>query len=86
MYTDIFNFTLPKNLIAQEPASPRDSSRLLEVLPNQLTDRNVLEFPKLLSPGDLLILNDTRVIPTRLLGIKQNTKMYGRAVRTRREE
>lgn len=68
MRTDLFDFDLPQERIAQEPASPRDSSRLLEVLPDSMGDYGVLDLPNLLRPGDLLVLNDTRVIPTRLHG------------------
>jgi S-adenosylmethionine:tRNA ribosyltransferase-isomerase len=67
-----FDFELPEELIAQTPIEPRDGARLL-VLPREgaLQHRAVAELPELLSPGDLLILNDTRVIPARLLGIKE---------------
>lgn len=68
MRTDNFDFDLPTERIAQEPAFPRDSSRLLEVFPDRLRDGEVLDLPSLLQPGDLLVLNDTRVIPTRLHG------------------
>ena len=68
MQTDKFDFDLPAELIAQKPASPRDSSRLLEVFPEKLEDRKFHQLPDLLRPGDLLVLNDTRVIPTKLRG------------------
>jgi len=67
MRTDDFDFDLPRNLIAQEPASPRDSARLLDV-DSSLHDRKIADLPGLLSPGDLLLVNDTRVIPARLHG------------------
>jgi len=67
MRTDDFDFDLPRSLIAQEPASPRDSARLLEV-DDSLRDRMIADLPGLLSPGDLMLLNDTRVIPARLRG------------------
>ena len=67
MRTDDFDFDLPENLIAQEPATPRDSARLL-VVADRLADRCVADLPDLLAPGDLLVLNDTRVIPARLRG------------------
>jgi S-adenosylmethionine:tRNA ribosyltransferase-isomerase len=63
-----FDFDLPPELIADRPAVPRDASRLLHVLPDGLEDRRFLELPELLRPGDLLIFNDTRVIPARLVG------------------
>jgi len=67
MRTDDFDFELPQSLIAQEPATPRDSARLLEV-GARLADRRVSDLPDLLAPGDLMLLNDTRVIPARLSG------------------
>jgi S-adenosylmethionine:tRNA ribosyltransferase-isomerase len=64
-----FDFALPERLIAQAPARPRDSARLL-VVPTQgpFGDRIVRDLPALLAPGDLLVVNDTRVIPARLRG------------------
>ncbi len=67
MLTDDFDFELPRALIAQKPAEPRDSARLLEV-GNVLSDRRVGDLPGLLEAGDLLVVNDTRVIPARLTG------------------
>ena len=75
MQTDKFDFDLPAELIAQKPASPRDSSRLLEVFPEKLEDRKFQQLPDLLRPGDLLVLNDTRVIPTKLRGKRGNVKI-----------
>ncbi len=68
-----FTFDLPEELIAQEPVAPRDRSRLL-VLPaaGAPEHRSFTELPALLAPGDLLVFNDTRVIPARLLGRKQS--------------
>lgn len=70
MRVDLFDFDLPQDLIAQRPVSPRDSARLLEVATDGLHDRSVRELPTLLQPGDLLVFNDTRVIPARLLGTR----------------
>ena len=70
MRVDLFDFDLPDRLIAQRPAVPRDSARLLEVAPDGLHDRTVLDLPSLLQKGDLLVFNDTRVIPARLLGTR----------------
>ena len=67
MLTDDFDFDLPRDRIAQHPASPRDSARLLEV-GRTLRDRTVRELPRLLRRGDVLVVNDTRVIPARLRG------------------
>jgi S-adenosylmethionine:tRNA ribosyltransferase-isomerase len=68
MRTELFDFDLPPALIAQRPAKPRDAARLLVVGCGALEDRSVRELPDVLEPGDLLVLNDTRVIPARLLG------------------
>ena len=68
MRTELFDFHLPPELIAQQPVRPRDSARLLVVEEARLQDRRVHDLPDLLEPGDLLVLNDTRVLPSRLLG------------------
>ncbi|MEE2933694.1 MAG: tRNA preQ1(34) S-adenosylmethionine ribosyltransferase-isomerase QueA [Pseudomonadota bacterium] len=64
---DEFDFNLPPDRIAQEPVRPRDSARLLEI-GQTLNDCVIRDLPKLLKPGDLLIINDTKVIPARLYG------------------
>ncbi len=61
-----FDFALPDALIAQRPARPRDSARLLVVRRDALEDRVVRELPELFRPGDVLVVNDTRVVPARL--------------------
>ena len=60
--TDDFDFELPPDLIATAPAVPRDSARMLEVSCS-LSDRTVSDLPDLLRPEDVLVINDTRVIP-----------------------
>ncbi len=69
--TDFF-YDLPKHLIAQHPLDSRTGSRLLYIDPHtgQFQDRHFVDFPSLLAPGDLLVFNDTRVIPARLFGHK----------------
>ena len=69
-----FQFELPSELIAQHPTEQRPASRLLHLQADtgQITDRQFQDFPSLLQPGDLLVLNDTRVIPARLLGQKDS--------------
>jgi len=62
-----FEFNLPPDLIAQRPAEPRDSARLLHVH-DTLDDHRVTSLPDLLQPGDLLVANNTRVIPAQLSG------------------
>jgi S-adenosylmethionine:tRNA ribosyltransferase-isomerase len=64
-----FDFDLPPALIATRPAEPRDSARLLQV-GARLEDRLVSDLPALLQAGDLLVVNDTRVIPARLDGLR----------------
>jgi S-adenosylmethionine:tRNA ribosyltransferase-isomerase len=73
MRVDLFDFDLPDDLIAQRPAAPRDSARLLDVAANGLKDRRVLDLPRLLRRGDLLVFNDTKVIPARLKGVRGGT-------------
>jgi len=68
MKVDLFDFDLPKDLIADRPAQPRDSARLLVVDGMAVEHRRVRDLPGLLRPGDLLVYNDTRVIPARLRG------------------
>ena len=69
-----FNYHLPPELIAQAPLAERSASRLLLVPPGgaPFDDRRVRDLPELLQPGDLLVFNDTRVIPARLYGRKQS--------------
>lgn len=63
-----FDFELPEARIALHPVSPRTSSKLLVVGPSGFEDRHFHDLPGELQPGDLLVFNDTRVIPARLLG------------------
>lgn len=67
-----FDYDLPQELIAQTPVEPRDSSRLLVMDKNtgELEHRHFYNLPEYLKPGDLLVFNDTRVIPARLHGFK----------------
>ncbi|MCB0129407.1 MAG: S-adenosylmethionine:tRNA ribosyltransferase-isomerase, partial [Caldilineaceae bacterium] len=72
MRTDLFDYTLPPALIAQQPAEPRDSSRLL-ILDRASGALEHTTFGRLrdkLTAGDLLVANDSRVIPARLFGHK----------------
>jgi S-adenosylmethionine:tRNA ribosyltransferase-isomerase len=72
MRTSDFDFDLPEDRIALRPVEPRDSARLLVVRPNQAPDdRIVRDLPALLQPGDVLVFNDTRVIPARLDGVRE---------------
>lgn len=75
MRVDLFDFELPPDRIALRPASPRDSARLLHVRPDGMDDRAVSDLPRLLMPGDLLVFNDTRVIPAQLEGRRGEAKI-----------
>src|SRR3954471_3580794 len=68
MRVDLFDFELPQDRIALRPARPRDSARLLLVEGADISDHQVLELPDLLRPGDVLVFNDTKVIPAQLEG------------------
>lgn len=70
MLVSDFDFELPDGLIAQTPADPRDSSRLLvyDRADGRMTHARFRDLPKFLAPADLLVLNNTRVLPNRLLG------------------
>jgi len=68
MRVDAFDFDLPPDRIALRPARPRDSARLLLVDGHEISDRQVLDLPQLLGPGDVLVFNDTKVIPAQLEG------------------
>ena len=78
MRVDDFDFDLPEASIALRPARPRDSARLLHVdALGQLADKAVLDLPDLLRAGDLLVFNDTRVIPAALVGIRAAREQGG---------
>lgn len=70
-----FYYDLPKELIAQTPIEPRDSSRLLVYDRNSdtVTHRHFFDLPNLLSPDDLLVINNTKVLPARVTGVKEGT-------------
>lgn len=73
MKLSAFDFDLPERLIATRPARPRSSARLLLAQGDVIADRIVNELPDILQPGDRLILNDTRVIPARLSGLRHRS-------------
>ncbi len=71
MRVDLFDFDLPPDKIALRPAVPRDSARLLHVQANgALEDRQMTDLPSLVKPGDLLVFNNTKVIPAQLFGVR----------------
>lgn len=74
MLTSLFDFDLPESLIASSPVIPRDASRML-VVREGLADEAIRNFPSHLKPNDIVVFNDTRVIPARLLGMRGEAKV-----------
>ncbi len=75
MRVELFDFELPPERIALRPAVPRDSARLLLVAGDRFADHHVRDLPGLLRPGDMLVFNDTRVIPAQLEGRRGNARI-----------
>ena len=75
MKTSDFNFNLPEELIAQHPLEKRDTSRLmvLDKATGEIEHKHFYDVLNYLNPGDTLVLNNTRVLPARLIGEKENT-------------
>jgi S-adenosylmethionine:tRNA ribosyltransferase-isomerase len=88
MRTDDFDYKLPDELIAQSPAEPRDSCRLLVLhrADGSLDDRRFSDIVSYLEPGDLLVANKTRVMPARLVGHKRGTGGVAETLLLRRRE
>src|SRR5262245_2179115 len=78
MRTADFDFDLPEAQIARAPAVPRDAARLL-VIGDTLQDRQVHDLPSLVRPGDLMVFNDTKVIPAQLTGRRTADAVRGEA-------
>ena len=74
MRVDLFEFDLPRAAIATRPARPRDSARLLDLTAG-LAHRSVADLPAVLRPGDMMVFNDTRVIPARLVGVRGEARI-----------
>jgi len=76
MLLEEFNYELPKELIAQRPLAERDASRMmvLDRAAQCFADRAFRELPEILTPGDVLVVNNTQVFPARLLGRRRGTK------------
>jgi len=70
---DLLHYELPESAIAQRPTERRDMARLMVVGAHELEDRSVADWPMLVAPGSLVVLNDTRVVRARLLGKKAKT-------------
>ncbi|HEY6917021.1 MAG TPA: tRNA preQ1(34) S-adenosylmethionine ribosyltransferase-isomerase QueA, partial [Allosphingosinicella sp.] len=75
MRVDLFDFDLPTERIALRPVSPRDSARMLIVRGGEMQDRIVSELPGILRAGDMLVFNDTRVIPAQLEGLRGEARI-----------
>ncbi|AMO70866.1 tRNA preQ1(34) S-adenosylmethionine ribosyltransferase-isomerase QueA [Sphingorhabdus sp. M41] len=75
MRVDLFDFALPQELIALRPAVPRDSAKMLKVDGNRISDHIVSDLPQLLGPKDILVFNDTKVIPAQLQGTRGDAKI-----------
>lgn len=73
--TDAWDYTLPDDLVAQEPLADRSAARMLVVTRHDggLSHRHVRDLPEILRPGDLLVVNETKVVPARLLGRRVST-------------
>ncbi len=72
-----FDFDLPEELVAVRPARPRSSARLLVAGQDSISDARMADLPGFLNPGDRLVLNDTRVIPARLVGTRRRVSPQG---------
>lgn len=77
-----FDFDLPEELIATRPVRPRPAARLLLAEGDAIADHHVRDLPELLHPGDRLVLNNTRVIPARLRGVRRRVTGQGIAEAT----
>jgi S-adenosylmethionine:tRNA ribosyltransferase-isomerase len=80
-----FDFDLPEHLIAVRPAVPRTSAKLLVADQDTIADHHVSDLTEVLRPGDRLVLNNTKVIPARLTGIRCRTGETGEATRAKIE-
>ena len=88
MRTERFDYELPEELIAQEPVEPRDASRLMVVdrRTGEIVHRRFRDLPDILRPGDVLVANDSRVIPARLFARKQTGGRVEILLLVRRDE
>lgn len=86
MKTSDFYYDLPERLIAQTPAQPRDAARMMVIHRDTgvREDRIFRDLPEYLRPGDVMVVNETRVIPARLLGEKEDTHMPAEVLLLRR--
>ena len=75
MNIDQFDFNLPEDLIAQQPVNPRHNSKLLTCINSKLDDFHFYDLPNLLSPGDVIVVNDTKVLKAKLIGLVNEKKI-----------
>ena len=76
MKVELFDYILPRELIASQPISPRHASRLLDLSQeDKITDRHFSDLPDILQEGDILVCNDTKVIPARLYAQRGEAKV-----------
>lgn len=75
-----YDFELPESLIALRPAQPRPAARLLVATPNRLRDAHVSDLSEVLRDGDLLVFNNTKVIPARLRGTRRRETAHGSGI------
>ena len=85
MKTELFDYHLPPEKIAQHPLEPRDSSRLL-VCESPLREIAFRDITSLLRPGDILVINDTRVMPARIRGVTYLESNKREKIKEKREE
>ena len=78
MRVDLFDFDLPEERIALRPAEPRDSARMLVVAPERFEDAHIRDLPSFLRPGDVLVVNDAKVIPAQLFGYRRRGEAVAR--------
>ena len=86
--TDMFDYELPKEFIAQTPAEPRDHSKLLvyERQTDAVRHRHFYNLPEYLRAGDVLVINETRVLPARLMGRRETGGVIELLLLNRREK
>ena len=70
-----FDYHLPSELIAQQPAQPRDSARLLNCVGQSHAHKNISDLPDILQPGDVMVVNNTKVIPALMTGTRGAGKL-----------
>ncbi len=82
MRVDQFDFELPEERIALRPAEPRESAKLLLISGTDISDATVADLPSLLRAGDVLVFNDTKVIPAQLFGLRERDGNFARVEAT----